>query len=267
MREEFVDIPGFDSGLPFSVSLAGISYCDGSYYIKRSNSDCYCIEYIISGRGTIETEQGNLFPEEGDIYLLYKGENHCYYSAEENPWVKIWINFSGELVDGLIDAYKLRHHYVFHYDGEKYFREMHAVLERKDISSTEIMSRVSIIFHSLVQKLYELIKRDSRSISNEAQVLKNFIDSNIYSQLSTEILASHIYKSQSQTIRIFKSAYGITPYEYYTGIRIKKAMSLLRSTGLSIKEIAYKLSFCDEHYFSNVFKKYTGMSPREYRGS
>ena len=267
MKEEFVNIPGFDSGLPFSVSLAGISYCDGSYYIKRCKSDCYCIEYIISGRGTIKTEHGNLYPEAGDIYLLYKGEDHYYYSSADEPWVKIWINFSGELVDVLIDTYKLRPHQLFHYNGEKYFRDIHATLERRDISSAAIMSRVAIIFHRLVQGLSELINKDRKRISSEALALKNYIDANINSQLSTEALASHIYKSQSQAIRIFKAAYGITPYEYYTDIRIKRAMSLLRSTGLSVKEIAYRLSFCDEHYFSNVFKKHTGRSPREYRES
>lgn len=37
MREDFIPVPVFDEGLPFTVSLAGISYCDGSYYIERKN--------------------------------------------------------------------------------------------------------------------------------------------------------------------------------------------------------------------------------------
>ena len=83
--------------------------------------------------------------------------------------------------------------------------------------------------------------------------------------MSTESLAASIYKSPSQAIRIFKKKYGVTPYDYYVNIRIKKAVSLLKNTRLSIKEISYRLCFCDEHYFSNLFKKKTGKSPREYR--
>jgi YesN/AraC family two-component response regulator len=43
------------------------------------------------------------------------------------------------------------------------------------------------------------------------------------------------------------------------------AKSLLQNTSLSAKEIAFRLGFSDEHYFSNFFKKRTGMRPVEYK--
>ena len=53
--------------------------------------------------------------------------------------------------------------------------------------------------------------------------------------------------------------------KYHANQRIKSAQNLLRNTGLQIKEVAAFLNYTDEHYFSNSFRKITGMSPREYR--
>ena len=72
-------------------------------------------------------------------------------------------------------------------------------------------------------------------------------------------------RSESQTIRIFKRAYGVTPYAYLLEKKLDLAGQLLRDTNLSVREIAEKLSFADEYYFSNVFKKKTGVSPSVYR--
>ena len=48
-------------------------------------------------------------------------------------------------------------------------------------------------------------------------------------------------------------------------VRLQNAKRLLRSTGMSITEIAYAVGFSDSNYFSSVFKKHTGMTPGEYR--
>ena len=95
--------------------------------------------------------------------------------------------------------------------------------------------------------------------------MKHYIDAHVYDVLTTRTLASYICKSEAQAIRLFKKAYGVAPYEYYMDLRIKKAVSLLESTGLSVKEIAFRLHFCDEHYFSGLLRRKTGRSPSEFQ--
>ena len=118
--------------------------------------------------------------------------------------------------------------------------------------------------HEILLFLYE--NSDSKpSYSTEAEIIKNYIDSNISDEISIDKLSGLIFKSPSQTIRIFKKQLGITPYEYHMKNRIEKAISLLHETNKPVKEIAFNLGFCDEHYFSNIFKKKTGKTPTEYR--
>ena len=109
--------------------------------------------------------------------------------------------------------------------------------------------------------------KDEKSTPSIAESMKEYLNIHISSKFKLEDLCSHISMSESQTIRIFKEAYGITPYAYVLDKKIKLAKDMLINTNLPIKQIAYKLSFADEYYFSNIFKNKVGVSPRKYRNS
>lgn len=264
MREEFVKVPLFDSSLPFKIDLAGISYCDGTYKVCRQKAEEGCIEYIISGSGTVKTRGKVFYAAKGDSYFLKPDDDHEYYSSADDPWVKIWINISGTLVHALTDCYSLNDHTVFHCNSQPYIAKIHQELQNKTLSPNDIISKCSLYFHELIQFLASSIESSSVA-SPEAKILKDFIDTNIYSVITVEELSRLIFKSPSQTIRLFKKYYNTTPYEYHMNNRLKTAATLLRNTNFSVKEIAYKLNFCDEHYFSTLFKNKTGKKPTELR--
>ena len=71
--------------------------------------------------------------------------------------------------------------------------------------------------------------------------------------------------SKSQFIRSFTDYTGMTPMRYKNNIIIKDAQWYLLNTDLSINEIAAMLKFDNVYYFSNMFKKHTGLSPRQFR--
>jgi two-component system response regulator YesN len=64
---------------------------------------------------------------------------------------------------------------------------------------------------------------------------------------------------------VFSQETGKTFKEYLTEIRIKKAKELLRTTTLKAFEICYQIGYNDPHYFSHVFRKNTGLTPKEFR--
>lgn len=65
--------------------------------------------------------------------------------------------------------------------------------------------------------------------------------------------------------RVFKSNYGISPLKYVTELRMTRAKCLLRDTHQPVSEIAHILGFYNLGYFSKIFKKSTGYTPREFR--
>lgn len=85
------------------------------------------------------------------------------------------------------------------------------------------------------------------------------------SDLSLHQVAEHVNVSPSHLSKIFSQQTGTTFIEYLTQIRIQKAMELLLTTNLKIYEVAERSGYNDSHYFSNLFKKVTGMTTREFR--
>jgi AraC-like DNA-binding protein len=71
--------------------------------------------------------------------------------------------------------------------------------------------------------------------------------------------------SESYISHMFKLRSGMTINQYVNSLRITEAKSLLSTTKLPIQEIAMIVGFSDSNYFSNVFRRATGISPREWR--
>lgn len=266
MREDINYFSAHGISEPFIIYAAGISYCDGSYKIIRRNSDIWCFEYIIKGCGTVRCGDAECSPCEGDVYFLPKGENHEYFSDSENPWIKIWFNIGGPLINELVHLYRLNG--IYHVENifgiRPLFDEFIKITGEKNADIFEIFSKASIIFHKIIQNLSKHITAPG-NIPSDAKKIKTYIDRNIDKSIRINHLAGLIFRSQSQTIRLFKKAYGKTPYEYILTQKIEMSKYLLKNTNLTIKEISYKLSFADEHYFSNYFKSKTGVSPKQYK--
>jgi AraC family L-rhamnose operon transcriptional activator RhaR/AraC family L-rhamnose operon regulatory protein RhaS len=78
-------------------------------------------------------------------------------------------------------------------------------------------------------------------------------------------LAAMANLSVNQFLRVFKSIYQTTPIEYVLKQRIMQAGELLHNSKLNITDVAYETGFGDSNYFSRMFRRVTGKSPREFR--
>jgi two-component system, response regulator YesN len=97
---------------------------------------------------------------------------------------------------------------------------------------------------------------------------KNYIEKNYANQdTCLHSVADEVHLSPNHFSTIFSQECGITFIEYLTTVRVEQAKKLLRNTDLKGSDIAYEAGFSDPHYFSFIFKKTTGLSPREYRNN
>lgn len=92
-----------------------------------------------------------------------------------------------------------------------------------------------------------------------------YITANYNKEIHIKELADACNLSQSHFMYLFKEEIGMTPLAYQQTLRIKDTMSALISSKQSINEIAAQVGYDDPLYFSRVFKKLVGVSPREYR--
>ncbi|HRE27123.1 MAG TPA: helix-turn-helix domain-containing protein, partial [Anaerolineales bacterium] len=83
--------------------------------------------------------------------------------------------------------------------------------------------------------------------------------------LSLNTVAALVGLSPSHFSVVFGQAMGKTFRDYLTEVRIQRAKEFLRSTTLTVNDIAYRVGYSAPHYFSHVFRKVTGATPTEFR--
>jgi transcriptional regulator GlxA family with amidase domain len=105
-------------------------------------------------------------------------------------------------------------------------------------------------------------KEHSDDAVKEAQ---KYIEKNFESNLNINDIASMVNVSARSFLRRFKKATSNTPLEYIQRVKIEAAKKKLEVSTLSVQEVMFEVGYNDDKAFRNTFRKYSGLSPLEYR--
>src|SRR5690606_9591125 len=94
---------------------------------------------------------------------------------------------------------------------------------------------------------------------------KNYIDNHYHNDIGIDEVSEVVGLSASHFCTLFKQVTGSTFLEYVTQCRIEKAKYILVNTEVKVYQLAPLVGYQDSRYFTQVFKKLTGMTPSEYR--
>lgn len=103
------------------------------------------------------------------------------------------------------------------------------------------------------------------SIPYECEKVRSYLDAHFREPLTLESLAALAHWDKFYFSHQFSRAYGISPINYLLEKRIEHSRYLLKTTDYSVTQIAEAAGFSSQNYFSQIFRKSTGMSPRQYR--
>ena len=252
---------------PFGICLSGISYCDGSYQIKRNKSPISVIEYVQKGTGTVIVDGKRFTASKGDVYILPAGTNHEYFSSADDPWIKTFFNIKGPLFVDLLRNYSLDDLYVINNCNVKEsFDKIYKFSCSNCDFNDEFYNKIAIMMHQLLIDIKQIVASNGQNGQNDELLnIKRYIDKNTDRIIGNDELSKKFYRSNDYIIKAFNRRFGKTPYEYQIQQKIKAAKQLLLHTSLSIGEISKKLGYSNQHYFSALFKEKCELSPLQYR--
>ena len=110
--------------------------------------------------------------------------------------------------------------------------------------------------------MFNYIPNKSNEITRKAIL---YISRNFIRNLTLDEVAEHVHLNPAYFSTLFKQSTGSSFKEYLNMVRIEESKRLLATTEHSIIDIALAVGFEDQSYFSKVFKKYTGLTPKQYR--
>ncbi|MEV5025765.1 response regulator transcription factor [Paenibacillus sp. LPE1-1-1.1] len=111
----------------------------------------------------------------------------------------------------------------------------------------------------------EAMKTRSSSGQSIVKTIQKYVDDNFAYELTLASLAGMFHLNETYLSGLFKLHVGVTFSEYLTSLRMKKAGELLAQSELKLTDIAMLVGISSSSYFSTSFKKYYGLSPKEYR--
>jgi len=136
------------------------------------------------------------------------------------------------------------------------------------IESSHSIESAQVLMRDMITSYCRLVKKyATKHYSSVVQRTITYIDTDLSADLSLSALAAFQKVNPSYLSSLFKRETGETLTEHVNKKRIAYAVQLLQSTKLQISSIAQHCGISDVNYFSKLFKKYTGLTPREFRAS
>lgn len=231
--------------------------------------------YCTDGEGWYRIGEHTHAVMANQYFILPAGVPHAYGASQSAPWTIYWIHFKGDMAvyyakDALypMDIRPGSRSRIS--DRIGLFEEMFAIL--KSGYSNENLRYVSSLFHYFLGSLryvkqYRSANGDRHDEADVVEEAIHYMKENMEKRLSLQDMALHTGYSSSHFSALFRQKTGHSPSAYFNLLKVQYACLLLDTTDMRVNQICYKVGMEDMFYFSRLFSKIMGMSPKEYRKS
>lgn len=228
--------------------------------------------YCVEGKGWFSVNNERCQITGNQCFILPANAPHSYGTDETDPWTIYWIHFKGELAayyaSRLLTPIDIKPTIYSRINGRlNLFEEIYHTLEQ-GYSKENLLYACSAFHHFLGTICYLQQYRNAadNDVSNDmVDATIHFMKENIGKKLSISEIAAHTGYSVSHFSSIFNNRTGHSPVNYFNLLKIQYACYLIDCTDIKINQVCYKIGIEDCYYFSRLFSKIMGISPREYR--
>ncbi len=247
----------------------------GEWKIEPRTIPDHELVLMTGGRGSVTIESKAYPAVKGKMFYFYPGLLHSLMSDSEDPMSFYGMHFSYGRVD-----YSNNEWFVVNEEntlGLKTYFECSAY-QKVEMLMNDICSEWNekkpghelICNGYFLQLIHQLLsfadsKKEYYGPVKKIRDIVEYIHENLHKKLTIRNIMSGYGSSQDHLTRLFREHTGFSPVRYINRCRIDKAKELLMDNEIKIKEVADLTGFNDEFYFSRLFKRQEGISPKNFR--
>ena len=252
--------------LSLNVYNTGYQHCEPGYTWGPAARDHYLFHLVTEGRGRLTVPEGEFPIGPGCLFLIRPGEIVTYAADEAEPWFYWWVGFNGAEAHRLVQSTPFSGGGRIWYpeDGEKIRRRLLDIYDARGGTPAHEARMLGRLYLFLGELMEQAPARRDTTARQYADKAAGFISRNFSHDITIADVADFIGISESHLYRVFSAELGIAPAQFLIRCRINEAAAMLRSTAMSVGEVAASCGFRDPLYFSRVFRRIQGVPPREY---
>ena len=256
---------GRESLLYYPVSV-GYFDCKPSYSTNRNLFSSYLLIAMLTGSLTYQTRKSSGIARAGQVLLLDCNAPHAY--AAQGKCSFTFIHFSGAQSKELYDEIERTCGNLIQLPDPNVLHEsIGAMLSSMREERRMNEGQTSAMIYAMLMKLLENSGVSGTGGSGNPMVDRaiHYIRTHLTDRLTVEEIAGSTGYSSSYFSHMFTEETGLSPYQFVLKSRMDHAQQLLKTTRLSVQEIAFQCGFNSAANFCYTFKRNTGISAHEYR--
>ncbi len=241
------------------------------YVERKQGASSAILIYCQKGAGSLQIDKTLFNIHPGQLLIIPPDTPHIYQADSADPWSILWIQFTGEQTQSLLNTLGVTVCKPLLYVPDTQlmcdaFEDVYACLNYhySDAGLLAMTSELMRLFSKI--KLHQgFAKPQRQSAENRVAATQDYMERHLDTLLTLEQMAAHSGQSVSYYSKLFKERTSQSPMAWFIQLKIRKACELLDQTELTVGEIATELGYNDPYYFSRIFKKVQGCSPAAYR--
>lgn len=262
----FVPQPvGRESLLYYPISV-GYFDCKPSYGLQRNVFSSYLLLVMLTGSLSYQTRRSRGTVRAGQVLLLDCNAPHAY--AAQGKCSFTFVHFDGAQSKELYEEIERSIGNLIPMTDPNFLHEVIGEMlscMRSDHRMNE--GETSALIYSMLMKLLEQSGASGAGGIGNPIVDRaiTFIQSHLADRLSVEEIAASAGYSPSYFSHMFAEETGLSPYQFVVKSRVEQAQQLLKTTRMSVQEIAFQCGFNSAANFCYTFRRITRTSPHEFR--
>lgn len=241
------------------------------YETKRDNGrKDYQLLYIAAGTAHFFIHGREHLVTAGNMIIFYPDEPQHYKYYREEKTLVYWVHFTGSCVDEILEHYNIVRGENIIYSGTSpdFQWLFNQIIQELQLCRTGFDEMLTLLLRNifiLISRSLETNKKFTDTMEKEVSNAIYYFRENFNKEINIEKYSESQNLSVSWFIRCFRQITGQTPLQYIINLRISNAQMLLETTDYTISQIAENVGYENPLYFSRLFHKQTGISPKEYR--